>query len=74
MEEGRQLVMAVREAAARHRLAWGELVPTPHEVNCAAEAAEDAAYAEMEAAKQALRAHICALYGISAAELCSLAR
>jgi hypothetical protein len=74
MEEGRHLVAAVREAAARHRLAWGELVPTPHLVNHAAEDAEDAAYAEMEAAKQQLRDHICDFYGISAAELCSLAR
>ena len=74
MEEARQLVTAVREAAARHRIAWGELVPTPHEINHHAEPAEEAAYAEMEAAKQQLRDHICAQYGLSAAELCSLAR
>lgn len=73
-EEGRALVKAVRDAAALHRIAWGELVPTPHHVNHAAEAAEDAAYDEMEAAKQRLRDHICALYGITPAELCSLAR
>lgn len=74
MEEARNLVAAVREAAAVHRIAWGELVPSPHEVNHAAEPAEEAAYLEMEAAKQRLRDHICALYGISHAELCSLAR
>jgi hypothetical protein len=68
------LVAAVREAAARHRIAWGELVPTAHAVNCDAEAAEDVAYAEMETAKQQLRDHICDLYGISAAELGSLTR
>jgi hypothetical protein len=32
------------------------------------------AYAEMEEAKQRLRDHICELYGISSAELCSLTR
>ena len=74
MEEARELVAAVREAAARHRVAWGELVPTPHLVNHAAEPAEEAAYAEMAAAKQRLRDHICELYGISAAELTSLVR
>jgi hypothetical protein len=74
MEEARDLVAAVRDAAVRHRIAWGELVPTPHLVNHHAEDAEEAAYAEMEAAKQRLRDHICALYGISAAELCSLTR
>lgn len=74
MEDPKQLVEAVRQAAARHRIAWGELVPTPHLINHSAEAAEDAAYAEMEAAKQKLRAHICREYGISAAELNSLTR
>lgn len=74
MEEARDLVADVRAAAARHRLAWGELVPSPHEVNHAAEPAEEAAYAEMEAAKQLLRDHICTLYGITPAELCSLTR
>lgn len=74
MEDARQLVEAVREAAALHRIAWGELVPSPHELNHDAEPAEEAAYAEMEAAKQRLRDHICALYGITHAELCSLAR
>ncbi|TGX52673.1 hypothetical protein E5A73_13580 [Sphingomonas gei] len=74
MTQGRQLVAGVREAAARHHIAWGELVPTPHAVNRDAEAAEDAAYAEMEAAKQRLRDHICDFYGISSAELGSLVR
>lgn len=74
MEEGKQLVEKVRAAAARHRIAWGALVPTPHAVNCDAEAAEDAAYAEMDAAKQRLRDHICELYGISATELTNLVR
>jgi hypothetical protein len=74
MQDGKELVAIVREAARRHRIAWGELVPTPHLVNQNAEAAEDAAYAEMEAAKQQLRDHICDEYGISHAELCSLAR
>ena len=74
MDEGKALVGAVRDAAARHRIAWGELVPSVHHVNHHAEEAEDAAYAEMEAAKQQLRDHICAHYGISSAELCSLTR
>lgn len=74
MEKGRELVAAVREAAARHRIAWGELVPTADVINHHAEDAEDAAWLEMEAAKQQLRDDICAQYGLSAAELCSLAR
>ncbi|MDV3458998.1 hypothetical protein RZN05_18515 [Sphingomonas sp. HF-S4] len=74
MEDAQDLVAAVRAAAARHRLAWGELVPSLHEINHDAEPAEEAAYAEMEAAKQRLRDHICDLYGISPAELCSLTR
>jgi hypothetical protein len=74
IEDGHILVAEVRAAAARHRIAWGELVPSPHEVNSAAEPAEEAAWTEMEAAKQRLRDHICTLYGISSAELCSLAR
>ncbi len=74
MEQGRELAAAVRQAAARHQIAWGELVPTQHVVNRDAEAAEDVAYVEMEEAKRRLRDHICELYGISAAELCSLAR
>lgn len=74
MEEARELVAQVRTAAARHRIAWGELVPTPHHVNHEAEDAEDLAWAEMEAAKQQLRDHICALYGLSSAELFQLTR
>ena len=74
MEDARHLVTAVREAAARHRIAWGELVPAADLVNHGAEAAEDAAYAEMAAAKQRLRDHICTHYGISAAELAGLIR
>ena len=74
MEEAKELVAAVRDAAARHRIAWGELVPTPHAINHAAEPAEEAAYADMEAAKQRLRDHICDWYGISAAELIGLVR
>jgi hypothetical protein len=74
MEQGMQLVAAVREAATRHRIAWGELVPDPHSVNPKAEDAEETAYAEMEAAKRQLRDHICDHYGISHAELASLTR
>jgi hypothetical protein len=74
VEKGRQLVAEVREAAARHRIAWGELVPAADVINHHAEDAEDAAWAEMEAAKQQLRDHICAHYGLSAAELSSLTR
>ncbi|WP_404337089.1 hypothetical protein AB2M62_01150 [Sphingomonas sp. MMS12-HWE2-04] len=74
MERAKHLVATVRDAAARHKIAWGELVPTAHAINAEAEAAEDAAYAEMEAAKQQLRDHICAQYGISHAELSSLTR
>jgi hypothetical protein len=74
MNEAHQLVAAVREAAARHSLTWGELIPASLVVNPAAELAEEQAYAEMAAAKQALRDHICAEYGITAAELCALTR
>jgi len=74
MKQGKELVAAVRDAAARHRIAWGELVPAVDVVNHHAEDAEDAAWVEMEAAKQRLRDHICAHYGISPGELCSLVR
>ncbi|AQR74128.1 hypothetical protein [Sphingomonas sp. LM7] len=74
MMDGKELVAGVREAAARHRIAWGELVPGPDVLNHAFEAAEDAAYVEMEAAKQRLRDHICAEYGLTTAELGSLLR
>jgi hypothetical protein len=73
MREGRELVAIVREAAARHRIVWGTLVPSVHEVNADAEDAEEEAYQDMAEAKRRLRDHICEAYGISAAELCSLA-
>lgn len=71
--EARALVEAVRAAAERHNLTWDALIPDRFTVNAAAEAAEDAAYAEMAQAKRALRDHICATYGISIDELSSLA-
>jgi hypothetical protein len=73
MREGRELVANVRAAAARHRIMWGVLVPSPHEVNAEAEEAEEFAYQDMADAKRRLRDHICETYGITAAELCSLA-
>lgn len=72
--EARQVVEAVRAAAAVHNATWESLCPDPFTVNLSAEAAEEAAYAEMAAAKRALRDHICATYGISARELASLAQ
>jgi hypothetical protein len=72
MREGRELVLEVREAAARHRIVWGVLVPSPHEVNADAEEAEESAYRDMAEAKRRLRDHICETYGITASELCSL--
>ncbi len=72
-EDARALVDAVRAAAKRHNLTWDALVPDRFTVNAAAEAAEEAAYAEMAKAKRALRDHICATYGISIDELASLA-
>ena len=71
--EGRALVEDVREAARRHNLTWEALVPDQFTINLAAEAAEEAAYADMAAAKLALRDHICETYGLSARELASLA-
>jgi len=71
--EGRWLVEAVRRTARRHAGSWEALVPNAFEVNAAAEADEEAAYAEMATAKRALRDHICSVYGISLAELSSLA-
>jgi hypothetical protein len=71
--EAEQLVAVVRAAAAVHNATWESLVPDPFTVNAAAEAEEEAAYAEMAAAKRALRDHICATYGISIRELASLA-
>lgn len=72
MLEGRKLVADVRDAAGRHRIVWGVLVPNPHEVNADAEDAEESAYQDMAEAKRRLRDHICETYGITAAELCSL--
>ncbi len=66
-------MQAVREAAAVHRTTWEALVPNHLEINLDAEPAEDAAYAEMAAAKKRLRDHLCDTYGISARELASLA-
>jgi hypothetical protein len=73
MQEGQELVAEVRAAAARHRIVWGVLVPSPHEVNPDAEEAEEFAYQDMAEAKRRLRDHICQTYGITAGELCSLA-
>lgn len=73
MSEGKRLVALVRETAARHNMSWEALVPPSFEVNLAAEAAEEEAYAEMALAKRALRDHICEVYGISICELSSLA-
>ncbi|WP_454885506.1 hypothetical protein [Sphingomonas oryzagri] len=71
--EGRALVAEVREAAARHKVSWGMLVPSPHVVDLGAEHAEEMAYQDMAEARRRLRDHICATYGITATELCSLA-
>ena len=69
----RQLVEQVREAARHHNHSWEALVPDAFTVNHDAEEAEEQAYADMAAAKRALRDHICTVYGISARELSSLA-
>lgn len=71
--EAHHLVAAVRAAAAVHRTTWEAMVPNTFQVNLAFEPAEEAAYAEMAAAKAALRRHICETYGLSARELASLA-
>lgn len=71
--EAQRLVAAVRAAARIHDATWESLVPDPFTVNAAAEEAEEAAYAEMAAAKRLLRDHICRTYGISIRELSSLA-
>jgi hypothetical protein len=72
-DEASKLVAAVRAAAHNHNTTWDALVPNPFVVNLDAEEAEEAAYADMAAAKRALRRHICDTYGISARELSSLA-
>jgi hypothetical protein len=71
--EGRELVAEVRGAAARHRVSWGLLVPSATVVDRGAEHIEEMAYQDMAEAKRRLRDHICATYGITVAELCSLA-
>jgi hypothetical protein len=71
--EGHALVDAVRAAAHVHNSSWEALVPDSFTVNLAAEIAEELAYADMAAAKQRLRDHICETYGISIRELSSLA-
>lgn len=72
-EDGRDLVTAVRRAAALHNLSWEQLVPDQFTINLAAEAAEERAFVAMAAEKARLREHICATYGISIRELASLA-
>jgi hypothetical protein len=72
-DEAKHLVEMVRQAARRHATSWEALVPDPSTINSSAEAAEEAAYAEMALAKRALRDHICATYGITVRELSSLA-
>jgi hypothetical protein len=71
--DGRELVEVVRSAARAHSMSWEALVPDQFTVNFAHEAAEEAAYDAMAAAKAALRDHICDTYGITARELASLA-
>ena len=73
MRDGRDLVAAVRDAAAAHKVTWEALVPSSFVVNLDAEDAEEAAYSDMADAKRRLRDHICETYGISFRELCSLA-
>jgi hypothetical protein len=72
-DRGKELVAVVREAARKHAISWEALVPDRFVVNLAAEADEEAAYAEMAEAKRALRDHICEVYGVSIRELSSLA-
>ena len=73
MDDGKVLVQDVRDAAARHKVSWGVLVPSAFVVDPRAEEEEEEAYQDMAEAKRALRDHICKTYGITAAELCSLA-
>jgi plasmid stability protein len=72
-EEARELVAAVRRAAALHNASWEAMVPDHLTINLAAEAAEEQAYLAMSAEKAKLRDHICEVYGISIRELASLA-
>lgn len=69
-----ELVAAVRDAAKRHNVTWEAMVPDPYRVDFQHEEAEELAYAEMAAAKAALRDHICKTYGLSARELAGLAQ
>lgn len=71
--EGHALADAVHVAARVHNSTWEALVPDSFIVNPAAELAEERAYADMAAAKQVLRDHICETYGISVREPSSLA-
>jgi hypothetical protein len=73
MDEARLLVEDVRAAARRHNITWEKMVPDAVTLNLAAEAAEEAAYSDMAAAKARLRDHICATYGLTIRELASLA-
>jgi hypothetical protein len=73
MQDGRELVSAVREAAAIHKASWEALVPDSFTINLVFEADEEAAYAAMATAKARLRDHICTVYGLSIRELASLA-
>ena len=71
--QGKDLVVAVRRAAASHNSTWEALVPNRFDVVESAEAAEEEAFQEMAEAKKRLREHICETYGISIRELGSLA-
>ena len=71
--DAKELVDSVRAAARRHNRTWESLVPDGFRVDFAHEEAEELAYAEMAAAKRALRDHICETYGITIRELASLA-
>ena len=71
--DAKKLVESVRQAARDHNESWENLVPDAFKVDFAHEEAEELAYAEMTAAKRALRDHICDTYGITIRELASLA-
>lgn len=71
--EGHALVADVRAAARVHAASWEALVPDSFTVNFAAEAVEEAAFADMAEAKRRLRDHICEVYGVSIRELADLA-
>ena len=73
VDQARMLVERAREAARHHGQSWRALVPDPATIDLAHEAAEEHAYTSMAAAKAALRAHIRQVYGISLAELTTLA-